>query len=511
MFEVTDHGTPGTPTTPSAGPGGACAVPDLDVARVRRMTALVGNAARATSAIDSDAPCEVSADAERVDLIRALEELKAAAAAAQVRATDDLARSTRVRRARQGLPARERSRGVGTEVALSRRESPNSGGRFVGFAAVVREMPHAFAGLATGWLSEWRATVVVREVVCLDREDRLRVDAELFADPAHTRGWGVQRLAAEARRLAALVDPEAVVARARRAFSERRVTCRPAPDTMAYLTALLPADQAVGAYARLLRAADSARATGDPRSRGQVMADALVEAVRGHGAGGRGSAGADPDADAADADAAATSADSAAAANPAAEPVELQLVISDASLFGSSEEPGELAGYGPVPAGWARDLVHRGLAEAAVWVRRLYADRHTGALTAMESRSRLAPAGLARFVRSRDRTCRTPYCDAPIRHTDHVTSYANGGGTSAENLQGLCEQCNYVKEAAGWSSRTVADAPAPPGGRGRHTVEITTPTGHRYRSTAPAAESCLPPEIGRMARAPGVRRRQGAA
>jgi hypothetical protein len=509
MFEVTDHGTPGTPTTPSAGRGGACAVPDLDVARVRRMTALVGNAARATSAIDSDAPCEVSADAERVDLIRALEELKAAAAAAQVRATDDLARSTRVRRARQGLPARERSRGVGTEVALSRRESPNSGGRFVGFAAVVREMPHAFAGLATGWLSEWRATVVVREVVCLDREDRLRVDAELFADPAHTRGWGVQRLGAEARRLAALVDPEAVVARARRAISERRVTCRPAPDTMAYLTALLPADQAVGAYARLLRAADSARATGDPRSRGQVMADALVEAVRGHGADRQGSPGADPHA--ADADAAATSADPAAAANPAAEPVELQLVISDASLFGSSEEPGELAGYGPVPAGWARDLVHRGLAEAAVWVRRLYADRHAGALTAMESRSRIAPAGLARFIRSRDRTCRTPYCDAPIRHTDHVTPYASGGTTSAENLQGLCEQCNYAKEAVGWSSRTVPDAPATPGTRGRHTVEVTTPTGHRYRSAAPAASTCLPSEVGRMARAPDARRRQGAA
>jgi hypothetical protein len=146
-----------------------------------------------------------------------------------------------------------------------------------------------------------------------------------------------------------------------------------------------------------------------------------------------------------------------------------------------------------------------------VWVRRLYADRHAGALTAMESRSRIAPAGLARFIRSRDRTCRTPYCDAPIRHTDHVTPYASGGTTSAENLQGLCEQCNYAKEAVGWSSRTVPDAPATPGTRGRHTVEVTTPTGHRYRSAAPAASTCLPSEVGRMARAPDARRRQGAA
>jgi hypothetical protein len=172
-------------------------------------------------------------------------------------------------------------------------------------------------------------------------------------------------------------------------------------------------------------------------------------------------------------------------------------VISDASLFGGSEEPGELAGYGPVPAGWARDLVRRGLAEAAVWVRRLYADGRTGALTAMESRSRVAPAGLARFIRSRDRTCRTPYCDAPIRHTDHVTPHAVAGATSAENLQGLCEQCNYVKEAPGWSSRTVSEGAT--ASRHPHTVELTTPTGHRYRSAAPAAPT---------ADAPG---RQGAA
>ena len=61
-------------------------------------------------------------------------------------------------------------------------------------------------------------------------------------------------------------DPEAAVRRARKAAAERRVTCRPAPDTMAYLTALLPVADAVAAYAALSKDADLHRG-GDPRTR----------------------------------------------------------------------------------------------------------------------------------------------------------------------------------------------------------------------------------------------------
>ncbi|WP_425459359.1 HNH endonuclease [Flexivirga caeni] len=41
---------------------------------------------------------------------------------------------------------------------------------------------------------------------------------------------------------------------------------------------------------------------------------------------------------------------------------------------------------------------------------------------------------------------RTPWCDAPVKQTDHITSYARGGPTSERDGQGLCERCNYVKE-----------------------------------------------------------------
>jgi hypothetical protein len=85
---------------------------------------------------------------------------------------------------------------------------------------------------------------------------------------------------------------------------------------------------------------------------------------------------------------------------------------------------------------------------------------------------------LAGFIGIRDRTCRTPYCDAPIRHRDHATPRNRGGPTSAVNGLGECERCNYVKEAPGWRV-SAADE------NGTHTAEFLTPTGARYRSTAP--------------------------
>ncbi|KQY54248.1 HNH endonuclease [Nocardioides sp. Root140] len=98
----------------------------------------------------------------------------------------------------------------------------------------------------------------------------------------------------------------------------------------------------------------------------------------------------------------------------------------------------------------------------------------------MDSRARIVPQGLATLIRTRDSgICRTLFCDAPIRHIDHATGIANGGETVEEDLQGLCEGCNYAKQAPGWT----ATGHHPP--HGRHQVTTTTPTGHTYVSTAP--------------------------
>ncbi len=154
-----------------------------------------------------------------------------------------------------------------------------------------------------------------------------------------------------------------------------------------------------------------------------------------------------------------------------------------------------LPGHGPVPAGWARDLIRSSAdADARVAVRRLFTHPRTGELVALEARARAFPEGLRRFLRLRDQTCRTPWCDAPVRHADHITPKEAGGATSAGNGQGLCEHCNYTKQAPGW--RSVA-MPAPVAGR-RHEVVTTTPTGHAYRSHAPGQPGAPPPRTSRL-------------
>ncbi|MFC7495661.1 MULTISPECIES: hypothetical protein [unclassified Nocardioides] len=103
----------------------------------------------------------------------------------------------------------------------------------------------------------------------------------------------------------------------------------------------------------------------------------------------------------------------------------------------------------------------------------------------MESTARAFPKALGLFLDLRDRTCRTPWCDAPIRHHDHAAAHAAGGPTSALNGQGLCEQCNHTKQAPGWRSRPITGPPGRP--ETPHTIQITMPTGHITRTIAPLA------------------------
>lgn len=394
-------------------------------------------------------------DAERIDLIRGLERLKAGAAAAQAVLTADFDASQRRAQADAGVPARRQGEGIAAQVALARRESPVRGARDVKLAnALVHDLTGLLAGMKSGRISEWRATLVDRETSHLTRADRVTVDATLTADLDALEGMGDRALAAEARRLAYLLDPEGILRRQRKAESERRVTIRPAPDTMTYVTALLPVAQGVAVYAALTRDADNARAFGDDRTRGQVMADSLVQRVTGQRL-------------ASDV------------------PVHVNLVMTDRSLLAGDDEPAHLDGYGPVPAAWSRALVAHAAEGVGAWLRRLYTAPATGALVAMDSRQRQAPQGLATFIRARDVRCRTPWCDAPIRHVDHTVPIAAGGETSEPNLGGRCEACNYAKEAVGWRARPRAGP--------RHTIEVRTPTGHTYRSTAPPPPGSIQP------------------
>ncbi|WP_328699839.1 HNH endonuclease [Arthrobacter sp. 8AJ] len=383
-----------------------------------------------------------------IEQIRGLEDLKSLAGARQAETAVAFDLSQRREQAAAGVPAAGQGAGVAAQIALARRESPARGSRLLGLATALTGMPHTFAAFRAGLVNEWRATLIVKDTICLSIEDRAGVDEELAADTGALDGLGDRAIIAAVRAAAYRRDPASVAKRASRAVGERCVSLRPAPDTMTCLTALLPAAQGVAAYAALCRDADTARSAGDHRSRGQVMADTLVERVTGTPGGVTG--------------------------------VQIQLVMTDHTLLQAGAEPARLPGYGTIPAEQARTiaLTAPGETDSNLWVRRLYTAPGTGELVAMDSTARLFPPARKRFLQIRDDTCRTPYCDdAPIRHHDHVTAWHDGGPTSTRNGQGLCEACNHTKETPGWTAKAV---PGP-----RHTVATTTPTGHTYHSTAP--------------------------
>lgn len=140
--------------------------------------------------------------------------------------------------------------------------------------------------------------------------------------------------------------------------------------------------------------------------------------------------------------------------------------------------------------------------DVLVKYKRIFTNAATGEVLAMDSRSRLFPKALAELVRLRDRTCRGPYCDAPITTTDHIHRHAQAGPTNLTNAQGLCTRCNLAKEAltvthtnkntnqSPTSSHKELTGIEPEKSAGdtsaiTTTTTWTTPTGRTYTSTIP--------------------------
>ncbi|HET7398259.1 MAG TPA: DUF222 domain-containing protein [Intrasporangium sp.] len=435
-------------------------------------------------------------DAERVEQLRLLEQVKNAACAAQARVAVAFEDSQREAQAAAGVPARERGRGIGAQVALARMESPHRGSRLLGLARLlVADLPRTLAGMRAGEVSEWRATLLARAVVVLDEADRRAVDA---AVGPLLGGLSDRQVEARARAAAYGLDPAAAVSRGRTAMADRRVSVRPAPDVMALVTGFVPAAQGVAVLRALTQAADAARAAGDPCSRDQVKADTFVERLTGQ-------------------------------ATASGVPVEVGLVMTDRALLGGADDVASLEGYGPVPAAVARALLRsngehdhepdhpngghpaggdgggqveppavaagplgegqsRAAGAARGWLRRLFTDPVDGSVALIDTRRRRFDGPVRALLVHRDQWCRTPWCGAPIREADHVVPYAAGGPTSLSNGQGLCQACNLARTAPGWSSIVGAEL----AGASSEVVTIT-PTGAAYRSKAPPALPGLTP------------------
>ena len=308
---------------------------------------------------------------------------------------------------------RRLGRGIGDQVGLATRTGGWHGARRLTLARdLTHELPATFALLARGDISEYVAQQVATETSHLDGDTRRRVDAQLAAEGL--AAMTPKQTAGQARRLAYAADPQAAVNRARNARKDRRVSLRPAPDTMTWFGALLPVEQGVACLAALRRHADTLTAAGDGRTRAQIMADTAVERLTGQ-----------------------SEADGM--------PVEVNLVMPiDSLLDPDSPVPADLPGHGPIPARLAKEII--GSAGDRAWWRRLFT-APTGwdgerAVIGGDRTARRFTGALATLIRLRDqRTCREPFCGAPIRHFDHIAP------SGARRYHHLCQRPRRLRTA----------------------------------------------------------------
>ncbi|WP_158371761.1 HNH endonuclease signature motif containing protein [Cellulosimicrobium cellulans] len=330
------------------------------------------------------------------------------------------------------------------------------------------------------------------------------VEAEVLP---RTAGRSVKQVRADVARALNRVDPDGAADRHRTARAGRTVS-RPKilQDGMAGLWTVLPAADAVRLDSMLDALARRSRQAGDPRTLDQLRADELLDRVLGrsqhliaadgtvlpsrrdgahevHDAFGL-AVGCAPG----DAGAEAAPAVTAAPAEPAqsrpgdVEEATLRTVVhvtvSLSTLLGADDEPGDLAGYGPVDAQQARAMA---LDLGSTW-QRLVTDPLSGTVLDVGRSTYRPPAALADHVRHRDKYCTAPGCPVPAARCDldHTIEYdppADGspprplGTTCAHNLGPLCRTHHRLKTAG------VLRVRQPTAGE----FVWRTPTGHAFR------------------------------
>jgi hypothetical protein len=204
-------------------------------------------------------------------------------------------------------------------------------------------------------------------------------------------------------------------------------------------------------------AARGAKATGDPRTMAQLRADALVapfvNALR-------------------------TGVLDGLTPMPLASlqrrPAQILVTAPASVLLGACQAPADLAGYGPITAGMARDI-----AADADW-RRILTDPDTGTVLDVGRTTHQPPASLVRHLTIRDQHCRFPGCTTPAAacDLDHTLPFPQGS-TSADNLGALCRRHHRMKHQL-------------PG------LKVEQDDGAVFRWTTPAGRtySVPPPDLG---------------
>ncbi|MEQ4204185.1 DUF222 domain-containing protein [Actinopolymorpha sp. B9G3] len=387
------------------------------------------------------------------------------------------------------------------EIGAALTMSPGSADRELSFAYELTErLPGTRAALDAGRIDLAKAKEIAAETASLSPE--LALQAEAFILPL-APGLTKQQISRRLRAKVLALDPDGAEERRRRTTEERRVRfgtgCEGTGEIGGYQ---LPLEgvAAAEAFVKAVAKAIHDEADGE-RTLTQIEADVYLNLLQGHHLDTHGvvpkvelvapletwlrlaadcrvagEATADHDAPARD-DGPADHADAAdndpATSNPAvSDPPTSGCAPTSAGSAGSAgragREPGELVGFGPVPAEVLAEIMkaaHAGFEYS-------HTATHDGAVV-VHGRGAYRPTKAQQeFVRARDRTCRQPGCLRPGKRcdADHTMEHRLGGPTCVCNLATLCRRHHRAKHEGRWWWIQPEQG----------VFRVRSPLGHRY-------------------------------
>jgi hypothetical protein len=309
--------------------------------------------------------------------------------------------------------------------------------------SLVNDLPDTLAALATGEISYRHAQILVDNTAALDGATRAAL--ETMALP-FARNLTAAKFERKIRALRERANPETIRERHERAACDREVVFAPARDGMAWLSAYLPAADALGAFTRLSEWASNLQHPTEVRTltqlRADVFRDLVIDGQPGDGLSGNAGRGVI---------------------------AKVFVTVPVLTLLGREDLPATLDGYGPIDADTARMLA--GHAPSFI---RLLTHPETGAVLSVGRESYRVPQDLKNWLEVRDATCRFPGCSrhASRCEIDHTRDWAHDGQTRHDNLAHLCKSHHILKHNTDWQVTQARD--------GTGNLTWTSPAGRNY-------------------------------
>ena len=353
------------------------------------------------------------------------------------------------------------------EVSAAMNISPMAASRVVSNAETLdTRLPRVAAQLAEG-RTDWRTVQLIIARTALVSDNLIaELDVTLANRIGNWQCWSRRRIVNAVDAAVRTVDPDAARERRVKADTDRHIGITPLPDGMAQIRGSITST-AAAAFDRRLSELATDVCPNDSRTMAQRRADAIAALSEGRSLE---CACEIPDCPSRDAE-------------PDHEPggvrTVLNVVASERTVHGESNQPGYLEGYGVIDADQVRELA------ASASLRLL----ENPPVSDAEALRYQPSAAVERAIRCRDLTCRFPGCDRPASFCDidHTVPFnhadpAKGGLTVPWNLKCLCRLHHRLKTflggSGGWRDKQLPDG----------TVIWTSPTGRTYRTTPSGPE-----------------------